>query len=109
MILQPAGFYRFCHHQLCLAIDYTPAHQDDHGECHWLALDAYGADGSAWMVSIHGKSAIFPPPVPGSCGSSSPGPNSTRTPSLRRTLRFEPQAFHGAWPDPQRLAGYREA
>jgi hypothetical protein len=26
MILHPARFRRSCHHQLCLAIDYTPLH-----------------------------------------------------------------------------------
>jgi hypothetical protein len=32
MILQSARFPHFCHHQLRLAFDYTPMHQDDQGQ-----------------------------------------------------------------------------
>jgi hypothetical protein len=31
VVLQSAWWSRFCHHQLRLAIDYTPEHQDDQG------------------------------------------------------------------------------
>src|SRR6266851_4765877 len=64
MILQPAGFRRFCHHRPRSDPYYTPMHQDDQGPC-WprskFAIMIEEVTAVAVVVSIsRGHDAAYP-------------------------------------------------
>jgi hypothetical protein len=81
MILQSASFRHSCHHQLRLAFDYTPMHQDDQGEFSSRSKIALGEREEA-VVAIavniaRGHDASYPfkatgaaedPVITGQCG-----------------------------------------